>query len=57
VTKPAHPRHIRTTARSNQNLMPALIDGALANCTVGEMVQTMADFYWRAGVVSERSTL
>jgi len=38
---------IRATARSNQNLMPALIDGALANCTLGEMVQAMADVYGR----------
>jgi len=29
------------------NVMPALIDGALANCTVGEMVQAMADIYGR----------
>jgi len=37
----------RATARNNQNLMPALIDGALANCTLGEMVQAMADVYGR----------
>jgi methylmalonyl-CoA mutase N-terminal domain/subunit len=29
------------------NVMPALIDGALANCTMGEMVQAMADVYGR----------
>jgi methylmalonyl-CoA mutase N-terminal domain/subunit len=29
------------------NVMPALIDGALANCTLGEMVQAMADIYGR----------
>jgi methylmalonyl-CoA mutase N-terminal domain/subunit len=29
------------------NLMPALVDGALANCTLGEMVQAMADVYGR----------
>jgi methylmalonyl-CoA mutase N-terminal domain/subunit len=29
------------------NVMPALIDGALANCTLGEMVQAMADMYGR----------
>ncbi len=29
------------------NLMPALVDGALANCTLGEMVQAMADIYGR----------
>ncbi len=29
------------------NVMPALIDGALANCTLGEMVQAMGDIYGR----------
>jgi methylmalonyl-CoA mutase, N-terminal domain len=29
------------------NLMPALVDGALANCSLGEMVQAMADVYGR----------
>ncbi len=29
------------------NVMPALIEGALANCTLGEMVQAMADVYGR----------
>ncbi|MCC6283759.1 MAG: methylmalonyl-CoA mutase [Phycisphaerales bacterium] len=29
------------------NVMPALIDGALCNCTLGEMVQAMADIYGR----------
>lgn len=29
------------------NVMPALIDGALASCTLGEMVQAMADIYGR----------
>jgi methylmalonyl-CoA mutase N-terminal domain/subunit len=29
------------------NLMPALIDAALANCTLGEMTQAMADIYGR----------
>lgn len=38
---------IRTAARKDQNVMPALIDGALANCTLGEMVQAMADVYGR----------
>lgn len=31
------------------NVMPALVDGALANCTLGEMVQAMADVYGRYG--------
>ena len=29
------------------NVMPALVDGALCNCTLGEMVQAMADVYGR----------
>jgi hypothetical protein len=31
----------------NPNLMPALIDGALANCTLSEMAQALADVYGR----------
>jgi methylmalonyl-CoA mutase N-terminal domain/subunit len=27
--------------------MPALVEGALANCTLGEMTQAMADVYGR----------
>ena len=38
---------IRESCRTNANVMPALIDGALANCTMGEMVQAMADIYGR----------
>jgi methylmalonyl-CoA mutase N-terminal domain/subunit len=38
---------IREAARRNENVMPYLIDGALANCTLGEMVQAMADVYGR----------
>ena len=38
---------IRAAARKGDNVMPALIDGALANCTLGEMVQAMADVYGR----------
>lgn len=38
---------IRNAARSNKNIMPSLVDGALANCTLGEMVQAMADVYGR----------
>ncbi len=38
---------IRSAARDDVNLMPALIDGAHANCTLGEMVQAMADVYGR----------
>jgi methylmalonyl-CoA mutase, N-terminal domain len=29
------------------NVMPALVEGALANCTLGEMTQAMADVYGR----------
>ena len=32
---------------NKHNVMPALVDGALANCTLGEMVQAMADVYGR----------
>ncbi len=38
---------IRTAARDDKNVMPALVDGALAKCTLGEMVQAMADVYGR----------
>jgi methylmalonyl-CoA mutase N-terminal domain/subunit len=35
------------SALHSTNIMPALIDGALANCTLGEMVQALADIYGR----------
>ncbi|MEM8758309.1 MAG: methylmalonyl-CoA mutase family protein [Planctomycetota bacterium] len=38
---------IRDAARAGENVMPSLVDGALANCTLGEMVQAMADVYGR----------
>ncbi len=38
---------IRTAAQNGENVMPSLVDGALANCTLGEMVQAMADVYGR----------
>lgn len=38
---------IREACREGKNVMPALVDGALANCTLGEMVQAMADIYGR----------
>ncbi len=38
---------IRAAAKAGQNVMPALVDGALARCTLGEMVQAMADIYGR----------
>jgi methylmalonyl-CoA mutase N-terminal domain/subunit len=38
---------IRNAAKNNENVMPTLIDGALADCTLGEMVQALADIYGR----------
>src|SRR5690606_23552584 len=38
---------IRESSRKGENVMPALVEGALANCTLGEMVQAMADVYGR----------
>ncbi len=38
---------IRTAARDDENVMPGLIDGSIARCTLGEMVQALADVYGR----------
>ena len=38
---------IRAACQANENVMPKLIAGAKANCTLGEMVQAMADIYGR----------
>ena len=38
---------VREAAKDDENVMPALVDAALANCTLGEMVQAMADVYGR----------
>ena len=38
---------IRAAAKNDDNLMHTLIEGAHANCTLGEMVQAMADVYGR----------
>jgi len=38
---------IRAAARDGANVMPALIDAAHQKCTLGEMVQAMADVYGR----------
>lgn len=38
---------IRTAARKGENVMPTLVEGALTNCTLGEMVQAMADVFGR----------
>ena len=34
-------------ARNDENVMSSLVDGALARCTLGEMVQAMADVFGR----------
>ncbi len=38
---------IRAAARDKRNVMPSLIDGADAGCTLGEMTQALADIYGR----------
>ncbi len=38
---------IRAACRQGENAMPSLVDGAEAGCTLGEMVQAMADVYGR----------
>jgi methylmalonyl-CoA mutase N-terminal domain/subunit len=38
---------IRGAARNGDNVMESLVEGALQNCTLGEMVQAMADVYGR----------
>jgi len=38
---------IRKAARDGANLMPSLVEGSLAKCTMGEMVQALADVYGR----------
>ncbi|TVQ31656.1 MAG: methylmalonyl-CoA mutase [Phycisphaeraceae bacterium] len=38
---------IRAAARADENVMPSLVEGAEAGCTLGEMVQAMADVYGR----------
>jgi len=40
---------IRESARSGRNVMPSLVAGAHARCTLGEMVQAMADVFGRYG--------
>jgi methylmalonyl-CoA mutase N-terminal domain/subunit len=34
-------------AREGRNVMPALVEASLGRCTLGEMVQAMADVYGR----------
>ena len=38
---------IRVAARKGENVMPSLVAAAHAKCTLGEMVQAMADIYGR----------
>ncbi|HMN95541.1 MAG TPA: methylmalonyl-CoA mutase family protein [Phycisphaerales bacterium] len=38
---------IRAAARGGENVMPALVAGAHARCTLGEMVQALADVFGR----------
>ena len=38
---------IRVAARKGENVMPSLVEGALNKCTLGEMVQAMADVFGR----------
>ena len=38
---------IRTDARDGRNVMDALVEASLAKCTMGEMIQAMADVYGR----------
>lgn len=38
---------IRAAARAGQNVMPSLVQASLDRCTLGEMVQAMADVYGR----------
>ena len=38
---------IRDTARSDENVMNSLVEASLARCTLGEMVQAMADVFGR----------
>jgi methylmalonyl-CoA mutase N-terminal domain/subunit len=38
---------VRKTAATKKNLMPVLVDAARAHCTVGEIMQTLADVFGR----------
>ena len=38
---------IRDAARNDENMMDSLVEGSLARCTLGEMVQAMADVFGR----------
>ncbi len=38
---------IRESARNDENVMDSLVEGAMAKCTLGEMVQAMGDVFGR----------
>ena len=38
---------IRNAARNDENVMDSLVEASLARCTMGEMVQAMADVFGR----------
>jgi len=38
---------VRRTAATKENLMPALLDAARARCTVGEIMNALADVFGR----------
>ena len=38
---------IREACRNDEIVMPFLVEGSLANCTLGEMTQAMSDIYSR----------
>ncbi len=40
---------IRTAARNDENVMDSLVEASLSRCTLGEMVQAMADVFGRYG--------
>ena len=40
---------IRVVARNDENVMDSLVTASLARCTLGEMVQAMADVFGRYG--------
>ncbi|MDA1008006.1 MAG: methylmalonyl-CoA mutase family protein [Planctomycetota bacterium] len=40
---------IRTAAKRDENVMPYLVEASLARCTLGEMVNAMADVFGRYG--------
>ena len=39
--------HIRQVAGTSENLMPVLVDAARARCTVGEIMNALADVFGR----------